>query len=62
MQKLARSIPNQVLSFLKSYYPKANLGVVADGVAAECSNEKFQKLMEETAPITEGIAQCIKLQ
>ena len=60
--RLARSIPNQVLSFSKSFYPKADLGVVANGVATDCSDEKFQKLMQEMAPIAKRIAQRIKLQ
>ena len=47
---------------MKSFYPKANLGVVADGVAADCSDEKFQKLMQEMAPIAERMAQRIRLQ
>ena len=62
VQRMARSIPNQVLSFIKSFYPKADLTVVTGGVAADCSDEKLQQLMTETAPIAEGIAQHIKLQ
>ena len=45
VQMLARSILNQVLSFMKSFYSKADLGVVADGVATDCSDEKVQKLV-----------------
>jgi hypothetical protein len=33
VQKLAMSIPNQVLSFLKSFYPKENVIVVVGGIA-----------------------------
>jgi len=55
-QRLARSIPNQVLSFLKSFYPTANLSVIKEGVVADCSDEKFKELMAETAPIAEKMA------
>jgi len=61
-QRLARSIPNQVLSFLKSFYPKADLSVVREDVTADCSDEKFKELMEETAPIAEEMASRIDLR
>lgn len=53
-----------MLNFLKSFYPKVDRGVivVVDGVATDYSDEKFQKLMQETAPIAERVAQCLKLQ
>ena len=62
VQRMARSIPNQVLSFIRSFYPGADLSVVAQGVAADCSDEKLKELMAEMVPIAEGIAQHIKLQ
>jgi len=61
-QRLARSIPNQVLSFLKSFYPKADLSMVREDVTADCSDEKFKELMEETAPIAEEMASRIDLR
>ena len=62
LQRLARSIPNQVLSFIKSFYPTANLAVVTNGVAGDCTDEKLRELMEQTAPIAEGLAPFLKLQ
>ncbi|XP_039821820.1 myosin-3-like isoform X2 [Panicum virgatum] len=61
-QRLARSISNQVLSFIKSFYPMANLSVVKEGVAADCSDEKFEELMAETAPIAKEMASRIDLR
>lgn len=55
-QRLARSIPNQVLSFLKSFYLTANLSVIKEGVVADWSDEKFKEVMAETAPIAEKMA------
>jgi hypothetical protein len=57
VQHLARSIPIQVLSFLKSYFPKALVVAVAGGVTTDCLDEQFRRLMEETAPITEQVAE-----
>jgi hypothetical protein len=39
VKHLAKSIPNQVLAFMKSYFPKAPVDIVAGGLAANCSNE-----------------------
>ena len=62
VQKLARSIPNQVLAFIKWFYPGANLKVVTTGGAGDCTDEKLKKLMEETAPIADRLALFLKLQ
>jgi hypothetical protein len=52
---LAKSIPNQVLSFLKSYFPKVPVNVVADGIAANRIDEQFRALLEKMAPIAEQV-------
>jgi hypothetical protein len=39
VKHLAKSIPNHVLAFMKSYFPKAPVDVVASGLAAYCTNE-----------------------
>jgi hypothetical protein len=39
VKHLVKSIPNQVLAFMKSYFPKAPINVVAGGLAANCSDE-----------------------
>jgi hypothetical protein len=59
---LAKSIPNQVLAFLKSYFPKAPVDVVAGGVAANCFDERFYELLEEMAPIVEQVTKKLNLQ
>jgi hypothetical protein len=38
VKHLATSIPKQVLAFMKSYFPKAPVEVVAGGVAANCTD------------------------
>jgi predicted NodU family carbamoyl transferase len=41
VKHLARSILNQVLAFIKSYFSKAPVDVVAGGVAANCTDEQY---------------------
>jgi septal ring factor EnvC (AmiA/AmiB activator) len=35
----AKSIPNQILAYMKSYFPKAPIDVVVGGLAANCTDE-----------------------
>jgi hypothetical protein len=39
IKHMAKSIPNQVLVYMKSYFPKAPVDVVAGGLAANCTDE-----------------------
>jgi hypothetical protein len=39
VKHLAKSIPNQVLAYMKSYFPKASVDVVTSGLAANCTEE-----------------------
>jgi hypothetical protein len=47
VKHLAKSIPNQVLAFMKSYFPKAPVEVVAGGLAANCSDEQYTELLKQ---------------
>jgi hypothetical protein len=62
VKHLAKSIRNQVLSFMKSYFPKAPIDVVAGGLAANCSNEQYAELLEQMAPIADQVAEKLNLQ
>jgi hypothetical protein len=44
VKHLAKSIPNQILAYMKSYFPKAPVDVVASGLAANCMDEKYPEL------------------
>jgi hypothetical protein len=59
---LAKSIPNQVLAFIKSYFPKAPVDVVAGGLAANCTDKQYTKLLEQMAPIAEQVTEKLNLQ
>jgi hypothetical protein len=61
VKHLAKSIPNQVLAFMKSYFPKAPVDVVAGGLAANCTDEQYAELLEHMAPIAEQVANKLNL-
>jgi hypothetical protein len=62
VKHLAKSIPNQVLAFMKSYFPKAPVDVVAGGLAANCTDEQDAELLEQMVPIAEQVAEKLNLQ
>jgi hypothetical protein len=62
VKNLAKSIPNQVLAYMKSYFPKAPVDVVAGGLTANCTDDQYKTLMEEMAPIAEQVAGKLNLQ
>jgi hypothetical protein len=62
VKHLAKSIPNQVLAFMKSYFPKAPVDVVASGLAANCTDEQYAELLEQMTPIAEQVADKLNLQ
>jgi hypothetical protein len=59
---LVKSIPNQVLAFMKSYFPKASVDVVAGVLAANYSDDQYKELLEQMAPIAEQVAEKLNLQ
>jgi vacuolar-type H+-ATPase subunit I/STV1 len=62
VKHLAKSIPNQVLAFMKSYFPKAPVDVVAGGLAANCTDEQYAEVLEQMAPIADQVAEKLNLQ
>jgi hypothetical protein len=62
VKHLEKSIPNQVLVFMKSYFPKALVDVVAGGLAANYTDDQYKTLLEEMAPIVEQVAEKLNLQ
>jgi hypothetical protein len=62
VKHLAKSIPNQVLAFMRSYFPKAPVDVVAGGLAANCTDEQYAELLEQMAPIADQVAEKLNLQ
>jgi hypothetical protein len=62
VKHLAKSIPNQVLAYMKSYFPKAPVDVVAGGLVANCTDEQYAELLEQMAPISKQVARKLNLQ
>jgi hypothetical protein len=62
VKHLAKSISNQVLAFMKSYFPKAPVDVVAEGLAANYTDEQYRALLEEMAPIAEQVTNKLNLR
>jgi hypothetical protein len=62
VKHLANSIPNQILAYMKLYFPKAPVDVVAGGLAANCTDEQYAELLEQMVPIAEQVAEKLNLQ
>jgi hypothetical protein len=62
VKHLAKSIPNQILAYMKSYFPKAPVEVVVGRLAANCTDEQYAELLEQMAPIPEQVAEKLNLQ
>jgi hypothetical protein len=62
VKHLAKSIPNQVLAYMNSYFPKAPVDVVTGGLATNCTDEQYAELLEQMAPIAEQVAGKLNLQ
>jgi hypothetical protein len=62
VKHLAKSIPNQILVYMKSYFSKALVDVVAGGLAADCTDDQYAELLEQMAPIAEQVAEKLNLQ
>jgi hypothetical protein len=61
VKHLAKSIPNQIMAYMKLYFPKAPVDVVAGGLAANCTDEQYAELLEQMAPIAEQVAEKLNL-
>jgi hypothetical protein len=62
VKHLAKSIPNQILAYMKSYFPKAPVDVVTGRLAANCTDEQYAELLEQMAPIAEQVAKKLSLE
>jgi hypothetical protein len=62
IKHLAKSIPNQVLAYMKSHFPKVPVDVVVGGLTTNCTDEQYAELLEQMAPIAEQVAGKLNLQ
>jgi hypothetical protein len=50
---------SHALTFVKSFWPEAQLEMFAQGVAAECTEEQFNEYLQEAQPIAEQIVKSV---
>jgi hypothetical protein len=50
---------NNALAIVKSFLPGAKLEIFAEGMAADCTEEQFDKYLLEAQPISEHIVQSV---
>jgi hypothetical protein len=49
-----------VLGLVKSFWTKANMEPLADGMAADCSKEKFAYYLKEVEPVAHKIVESLE--
>jgi hypothetical protein len=62
VKHLVKLIPNHILAYMKSYFPKDPVDVVAGGLAVNCTDEQYAELLEQMAPIAEQVTEKLNLQ
>jgi hypothetical protein len=62
VKHLEESIPNQILAYMKLYFPKALVDVVAGGLAANCTDKQYAELLEQMVLIAEQVTEKLNLQ
>jgi hypothetical protein len=50
---------SHALAFVKSFWPEAPLEMFAQGVAAECTEEQFNKYLQEAQPVAEQVVKSV---
>jgi hypothetical protein len=50
---------SNTLAFVKSFLPDAQLEIFAQGMAADCTEEQFDKYLREAQPVAEQIVQSV---
>jgi hypothetical protein len=50
---------NHALTFVKSFLSEAQLEIFAQGMAADCTEDQFDKYLQEAQPVAEQIVQSV---
>jgi hypothetical protein len=50
---------SHALAFVKSFLPEARLEIFAQGMAADCTEDQFNKYLQEAQPVAEQIVQNV---
>lgn len=59
---LCKAVCKQVLAVVKSYYPRADLMAVGDGVARNCTEDAYVQYLEEAEPIASKMSEFVSLE
>jgi hypothetical protein len=49
-----------ILGLVKSYWPMANMSPLVDGMADDCSKEKFSEFVEEAKPVAQRLLDSLE--
>jgi hypothetical protein len=50
---------SNALTYVKSFMPNAQLGIFAQGMAADCTDERFEEYLREAQPVAEQIVHSV---
>jgi hypothetical protein len=50
---------SNTLAYVKSFLPSAQLDIFAQGMAADCTDERFDEYLREAQPVAEQIVQSV---
>jgi hypothetical protein len=50
----------RILGLVKSYWPKANLNPMVDGMSTDCSEEKFLEYVEDVKPVAQKLIDSLE--
>ena len=59
---LCKAVCKQVLAVVKSYYLRADLLAVGDGVARNCTEEAYVQYLEDAEPIASKMSEFVSLE
>jgi hypothetical protein len=60
VSETTRTYVAHVLGLVKSFWTKANMEPLADGMAADCSKEKFAYYLKEVEPVAHKIVESLE--
>jgi hypothetical protein len=50
---------SNALAYVKSFVPNAQLDIFAQGMAADCTDERFDEYLREAQPVAEKIVHSV---
>ena len=56
----SRNCVAQTLGLVKSYWPRARIAVLGDGMCSRCDHDQFVKYVEEAEPVADQIVKLIE--